>query len=314
MVDDNGGERALDGKGLLLRDDGSVYHTDGSAKEGEIKLKPESVAGGDELIVLAAGVIKALITAGNEGKILVVQGGKFTLVNPTVASTTFRPEDIPQLTEGIAALGCGSNGTLRLGQLKPGVNAFVYYDENGNLVMLPVSDSTAKIVKELCKNVELLGPAESIEHVFGCTLTGEVRKFLPFTHSIYHVRPLVAIMAQGTPGNIPPSPGPVFSPFSANFDYRTVIGYDAKFTTAMIDIHLGGYSGTRSFDIYLTIDDVEYARIRMGYHSASDSAQNQVLVPIPVSKISSFKALEYTNSPGTYGPCGVYVTLSGFMI
>lgn len=314
VADDNGAPRGLKGEGVLVRQDESAYHTKGSARDGEIKLNPEAIGAGDQLLVLAAGVLKALIAAENEGKVLVVQGGKFTLVNPTEARTTFNSADLPEFTDSLAALGCGPNGTIRLGRHRVTPKTFLYYNEEGKLVALPEIDATKLFLSLICGSATVLGPAEAIKYGLGCTDAGDVRKFLPFTHAIYHVRPFVTIINQATPGNIPPSPGPVFTPVSTNFDYRTVTGYDEKYTTAILDLLIAGYAGTRNFDLYIVIDGVEYGRARLGQPLASDSVNNQILVPIPVGKISNVQALEYTNAPGTYGPTAVVVNLAGFMI
>jgi hypothetical protein len=307
VVDDNGGERALDGDGLLLRKDGSVFHTDGSVREGEIILSPEPIGGGDKLILLAAGVLKALIAAENEGKILVVQGGKFTLVDPTIAGTTFDPTNLPQLTEMLAAFGCGSNGTVRLGIYKTTPNTFLYFDENGKPINLLPGDATQKIIELLCANTEVLGPAETISYGFGCTDSGYTRKFLAGGSGIRHLTPPVVMLEEHTGETV------VFTDLSVFFDLRTVPGYDAKFTTALVSFHLTAQSQTNSYTLQAFVNGRLYAHVACPPGDA-DSSDTQVMVPIPASKILNVQILQHIYVAGSFEGTDVFAILDGFML
>lgn len=306
VVDDNGGERALDGAGLLLRRDGAVFHTDGSPREGEIPLSPDIAGGGDNLLVLAAGLLKSLIANGNEGKVLMVQGNKFTLVNPTTSRTTFDPADILQFTDSLAAFGCGPQGTLRLGAFRPTPSTFLYFDETGKIIAIDAASTVTKLLEVLCATTTAIGPSETIEHAFGCTPAGDVRKFLAGSSGILHVRPRHLIFNQ----NLGPTP---FIDISNYFDIRTVPGYHTKYSTALISFHLTGGSGTNSFTLTGFVDGDEYARVQCN-QTQVDSVDNQVLVPIPGGKILLVQVLHTLFMPGAWGYTQVTAYCDGFIV
>ena len=125
---------------------------------------------------------------------------------------------------------------------------------------------------------------------------------------IKHVRPRQSMYFRELPA------GSAFTTVNVNYDLTAAPGYDAKYSTALVSIDLGGYSGTRSFDLYVLIDEQEFARIRIG-SGGSDSVSNQVSVPIPPSKQINIQALVYNNSlTGTPGPTIVNVKLDAFVL
>ena len=129
---------------------------------------------------------------------------------------------------------------------------------------------------------------------------------------IKHVRPRPVIYSQSNTGAIPTTP---FATVNTNYNLAAAANYDAKYSTVILSISLSAYTGTRGFDLFVSIDGEEFARVKVGTVNGSDSMSTQIMVPIPASKQINIKAQEYTNTVGgTYGPTEVIVKLDGFML
>ena len=96
-------------------------------------------------------------------------------------------------------------------------------------------------------------------------------------------------------------------------DLATYAGFDPDYKAALLYVNLGGYSVTRSFDLFVRINTIEYTRIRMGTAGASDASNAPVVVPIDGDSNISIEVGEYTNAGGTYGPCDLAIHLEGFI-
>ena len=121
-----------------------------------------------------------------------------------------------------------------------------------------------------------------------------------------HLRPRALMFAQSSPNS--------FSTVNANYDLKSAPLYDDKYSSVLISVELAAYTNSRGYDLYVLIDGEEFARVRVGNDSGSDSVSNQIVVPIPPSKKINIQALEYTNSGGTYGYNSVVVRLDAFVI
>lgn len=109
--------------------------------------------------------------------------------------------------------------------------------------------------------------------------------------------------------------GAAWVPETVNRDISVYNGYDATYGVAVLSIDLGGYSGTRSFDIFVNINGLRYSTIKLGNAGSSDGDGNGcVLVPItPSAKVIEIATGEFTNASGTYASCYCSVYLEGFL-
>ncbi len=96
-------------------------------------------------------------------------------------------------------------------------------------------------------------------------------------------------------------------------DLATYTGFDATYKAALISISLYGYSGTRSFDLFVKVNGDERCRIVLGVAGSSDGNTGIAIIPIDGSSTISIEAGEYTNAGGTYSAMGCSVFLDGFL-
>lgn len=107
--------------------------------------------------------------------------------------------------------------------------------------------------------------------------------------------------------------GAAWTPETVVRDLAIYNGFDARYKAALVAMDLSGYSVTRSFDLYLKINGVQYTRIRLGTVPASDASYGLAIIPIDGNSSLTIETGEFTNTGGTYGPCNVEVFLEGFI-
>ena len=122
-----------------------------------------------------------------------------------------------------------------------------------------------------------------------------------------HLTPRVNIYSQVRTG------GAAWTEETVNRDLRTYQKYDEAYKSAMLTVEVVGYTLTRSFDIYIEINDIVCARAVLGQPNASDSSLNQVIVQIPESKLVKIAAKEFTGAGGTYATMIGNVYLDAFL-
>lgn len=169
---DNCQDRSLlPSPGIVVSNETEFFTTDGSENQGEISINPEQISGADALLVLDKGVIKKLIK-GVEGDFLQFKSGKWVPVNLTIAQTSFRQDQIGEFNSGVLAiLGCGPNGTYKLGRFGGCEDALLYFDVNGNARCIDFPELVGKLATAMCENLALYSSG-CIGGVIVCTPDG----------------------------------------------------------------------------------------------------------------------------------------------
>lgn len=107
--------------------------------------------------------------------------------------------------------------------------------------------------------------------------------------------------------------GAAFLPVNTNINVTTLPNYDAAYTGITLTVELSGVTGTRNFDVYVQLDNEQFAQIKFGIDNAAQCDTNTVTVPIPASKQVNLKAIEYTDSDGTYNSLALKVYADAFV-
>ncbi|NBU83474.1 MAG: hypothetical protein EBS21_02510 [Sphingomonadaceae bacterium] len=108
-----------------------------------------------------------------------------------------------------------------------------------------------------------------------------------------------------------------FSPSSVNYNLTGVTGYNAKYTAALVYIQIGAYTYSKSYELFVMVNGVEYSRIKLsnngGDGAGSDTSSCQIIVPIPNTKILQLQCSQNIVTAGTQGSTAIEISLDGFL-
>ncbi len=161
-------------------------------------------------------------------------------------------------------------------------------DTDFGLAVWVLNDSETKWVLRKVSN-------ESLQALLG---TGAVYTF---------VRPRPSIFSQYRTAGAAPTPD------NQNIDLTTVANYSASATGVALTVSLYGRTGTANWDMFVQIDNEEFARVKFGVDNVPGAMTNSFVVPIPVSKQINVKLLTYIDSAGTYVESSAILLVDGFV-
>lgn len=308
IADDNCCEKRLQGEGVAYRESGTVAHTDGSDRNGRIKLNPPNSNGIEELFgKLQDGTLVAIGKDSSEGSVLIRRAGFWTASQLTEASRIFKANSIRQGSGMLAAFICSTEGNVEIGIFDKCNSAFIYLDDEGVPQCKTITNVATDLVTALCAVIPVLASDETAEHTIVCSENGLRKQGGTVTNT--WLNPPVLLYSQvkaasGTPLfgneiiNIPPLPNPTVGYIvdeTVNVNLTAVSGYDVKAKYIRLNLWAKGYGGTSSHDLVIAVDGMEYLRVPLVNDQTSGSDSNQIQIPIPSNKTIQIQGIRQVN-------------------
>lgn len=323
--DDNCTERRLLGSnGIIIVDDDSFATvSDGSEKQGQIPLNPPDAAALDAITGISNGALFQMGQDAPEASVLQKSGSQLVFKNLTNPRNTYDPLELRKGTGHLGAFICGPNGTVTLGTYDGCANGVLTFDADKNPVCLSLEAFALSLLVPICTQVIKVPDTETYKGTLICTENGVRLQTSPNADVWLSPPQLIYSQNKQWPGHSlsPGSEVAYFPPVSVtngyfesetvDVDLTTITGYDVRAKTVMINIMLGGYGGAGSFDMVMVVEGMEYARALLGESISTDSAYNQIEVPIPANKKIRVQAVRQDDSGVSSGNelavCMVYL-------